>query len=74
MGFMEYALFLDSNKHVMTSARHLRGITRRKPHRKWCYNVLICTFYVYMDACIKIDTIFKLCACLFGQQLTKYPS
>jgi hypothetical protein len=25
-------------------------------------------------ACIKIDTISNLCACLFGQQLTKYPS
>jgi hypothetical protein len=49
-------------------------ITRRKPHLKWCYNVLLCTFYVYIDACIKIDTISNLCACLFGQQLTKYSS
>jgi hypothetical protein len=36
--------------------------------------VLVCIVYVYMDACIKIDTISNLCACLFGQQLTKYPS
>ena len=33
--------------------------------------VLACTFYVYMDA--KIDKISNLCACLFEQQLTKYP-
>jgi hypothetical protein len=27
-------------------------ISRRKPHLKRCYNVLVYTFYVYMDACI----------------------
>jgi hypothetical protein len=36
-----------------------------------CY---ICTIYVFIDACVKIDTISNLCACLFGQQLTKYLS
>jgi hypothetical protein len=51
-----------------------RILTRRKPHLKWCYNVLVCIFYVYMDACTKIDTISNLCVYLFGQQLTKYPS
>jgi hypothetical protein len=29
MGFMKYALFLDSNKHVMASARHFGRIMRR---------------------------------------------
>jgi hypothetical protein len=36
--------------------------------------LLICTIYVLMDACIKMETISNLCICLFGQQLTKYPS
>jgi hypothetical protein len=31
---------LDNNGHI----------TKRKPHLKWCYNVLVYTFYVYMDA------------------------
>jgi hypothetical protein len=49
-------------------------ITRRKSHLKRRYNLLVCTFHVYMDACNKIDSISNLCACLFGQQLIKYPS
>jgi hypothetical protein len=48
--------------------------TRRKPQVEWRYNMLICTNYVFMDACSKIDTISNLWACSFGQQLTKYPS
>ena len=48
--------------------------TRRKFHVEWRYNLLIWTIYVFMDACIKIDMISNICACLFGQQLTKHPS
>jgi hypothetical protein len=47
--------------------------TIRKPQLDWRYNLLVCTSFVFMDACIKIDTISNLWACLFGQQLTKYP-
>jgi hypothetical protein len=47
------------------------SFTKRKPHIEWCYNLLICTIYVFMNACVKIDTISNLCACSFGQQLTK---
>jgi hypothetical protein len=49
------------------------AFTRRKPELEWRYNLLICTIYVFMDACVKIDTILNLCAYSFGQQLTKYP-
>ena len=52
----------------------LKYFTRRKPHLDSCYNLLICTICVFMDACIKIDTISNLCTCFFGQQLTKYSS
>jgi hypothetical protein len=48
--------------------------TRRKPHLERRYNMLVCTIYVFMDACVKIDMISNLCACFFGQQLIKYPS
>jgi hypothetical protein len=48
--------------------------TRIKSQLEWRYNVLICTMYVFMDAYVKIDTISKLCAYSFGQQLIKYPS
>jgi hypothetical protein len=48
--------------------------TRRKPQLEWRYDQLICTIYVFMDACVKIDMISNLCACLFRQQLTKFPS
>jgi hypothetical protein len=30
MGFMEYASFLDSNKHVMASTRHFGRIMRHQ--------------------------------------------
>jgi hypothetical protein len=49
-------------------------ITSRKSQVEWCYNLLNWTIYVFMDACVKIDMISNLCACLFGQQFTKYPS
>ena len=52
----------------------LMRYTRIKPHLELRYKLLICTIYVFMNACFKIDIISNLCERLFGQQLTEYPS
>jgi hypothetical protein len=64
---LDHPLQLDVRIHRPNIYIHLHRLCG-------CYNLLICTIYVFMDACVKIDTISNLWACSFGQQLTKYPS
>jgi hypothetical protein len=44
---------VDRGSYYLLCIHAIEVIIRRKPQVEWHYNLLVCTVYVFMDACVK---------------------